>query len=169
MTSQILTICRILEGVRAKNLEATILFIDFSKTSDSIHRGKMEQILLTYGLAIMMLYKTTKLKVRSLDGDTVYFDIEAGVLLGDTLAPYLFIVCLDNVLRKYEKNFDGNYTRMLRAIMNKSWRQRSTKQQLHGNLPLVTKTIQVRLTIDVRHCWGSGDELLSDILLWTPS
>ena len=35
----------------------------------------------------------------SLDGDTEYFDIVAGVLQGDTLAPYLFIICLDYVLR----------------------------------------------------------------------
>ena len=58
-TSQILTICQILEGVRAKNLETT-LSVDFTKAYDSIHRGKMEQILLAYGLpketitAIMM-------------------------------------------------------------------------------------------------------------------
>ena len=49
MTSQILTIPRILD-VRAKNLEATILFVDFSKAFDSTHRGKMEQILFAYGL-----------------------------------------------------------------------------------------------------------------------
>ena len=49
-TSLILTIRRVLEGVRAKNFEATLLFADFSKTFDSIHRGKMEQILLAYGL-----------------------------------------------------------------------------------------------------------------------
>ena len=48
-TSQILTIRRILEGVRVKNLQATILFVDFTKAFDSIHRGKMEQILLAYG------------------------------------------------------------------------------------------------------------------------
>ena len=77
-TSQILTIRRILEGVRSKNLQATILFVDFAKAFDSIHRGKMEQILLAYGLpketvaAIMMLYRNTKVKVRSLDGDTDY-------------------------------------------------------------------------------------------------
>ena len=65
----------------------------------------MEQILLAYGLpketiaAIMMLYKNTKVKVRSLNGDTDYFDIVAGVLQGDTLAPYLFIICLDYMLR----------------------------------------------------------------------
>ena len=46
-TSQILTIRRILEGVRAKKLEATISFVDFNKAFDSIHRGKMEQILLS--------------------------------------------------------------------------------------------------------------------------
>ena len=104
-TSQILTIRRILEGVRAKNLQATLLFVDFTKAFDSIHRGKMELILLAYGLpketvaAIMILYKNTKVKVRSPDGDTEYFDIVAGVLQGDTLAPYLFIICLDYVLR----------------------------------------------------------------------
>ena len=65
----------------------------------------MEQILLAYGLpketiaAIMMLYKNTKIKVCSLDGDTDCFDIVAGVLQGDTLTPYLFIICLDYVLR----------------------------------------------------------------------
>ena len=65
----------------------------------------MEQILLAYGLpketiaAITILYRNTKVKVRSPDGDTEYFDIVAGVLQGDTLTPYLFIICLDYVLR----------------------------------------------------------------------
>ena len=65
----------------------------------------MEQILLAYGLpeetvaAIMILYRNTKVKVRLPDGDTEYFDIVIGVLQGDTLAPYLFIICLDYVLR----------------------------------------------------------------------
>ena len=47
----------------------------------------------------MILYRNTKVKVRTPDGDTEYFDIVAGVLQGDTLAPYLFIICLDYVLR----------------------------------------------------------------------
>ena len=47
----------------------------------------------------MILYRNTKVKVRSPDGDTEYFDIVAGVLQGDTLALYLFIICLDYVLR----------------------------------------------------------------------
>ena len=101
MVSQILTIRRILEGERTKNLQATILFVDFLKVFDTIHRGKIEQILLTYALpketvaAIMMLYGNTKVKVRSPDGNTDYIDIGVGVLQGNTLAPYLFIICLD--------------------------------------------------------------------------
>ena len=47
----------------------------------------------------MMLYRNTKVKVHSLDGDTDYFDIIADVLQGDTLASYLFITCLDYMLR----------------------------------------------------------------------
>ena len=88
-----------------KNREATISFVDISKTFDSIPRGKMEQILLAYSLpqetveAIMMLYKNTKVKVRSLDQDRDYFDLVAGVQQGDTLARYLFIICLDYVFR----------------------------------------------------------------------
>ena len=331
-TSQILTIHRILEGVRAKNLQATLIFVDFTKAFDSIHRGKMEQILLAYGIpketvaAITILYRNTKVKVRSPDGDTEYFDIVAGVLQGETLASYLFIICLDYVLRtsidkirengfeltkkrsrrypattitdadyaddiailantpdqaetllhsleraaasiglyvnahkteymcynqtgdistlegtplklvdkftylgssvestekdiktrltkawtainrlsiiwksdladkmkrsffqavvtsillygctawtltkRLEKKLDGNYTRMLRAILNKSWRQHPTRHQLYGHLPPITKSIQVRRTRHAGHCWRSRDELIRDVLLWTPT
>ena len=65
----------------------------------------MEQILLAYSLpketvaVIIILYRNNKVKVRSPDGNTEYFDIVAGVVQGDMLAPYLFIICLDYVLR----------------------------------------------------------------------
>ena len=327
-TLQILIIRRILEGVRAKNLQATLLFFDFTKTFNSIHRGKMEQILLAYGLpketvaAITILHRNTKVKVRSPDGDTEYFDIVAGVLQGDTLAPCLFIICLDYVLRtsidkirvngfeltkksrryptktitdtddivllantpnqaetllhsleraaagfglhvnahkteymcynqtgnistldgtslklvdkftylgnsisstekdidtrltkawkaidrlsmiwksdltdkmkcsffqaavvsillyecttwtltkRLKKKLDGNYTRILSTILNKSWRQHPTRHQLYVHLPPITKTIQVKRTRHAGHCWRSKDELISDVLLWTPA
>ena len=326
--SQILTIRRIFEGVRAKNLQATLIFVYFTKAFGSIHRGKMEQILLAYGMlketvaAITILYRNTKVKVRSPDRDTEYFDIVAGVLQGDTLAPYLFIICLDYVLRtsidkirengfelmkkrsrrypattitdadyaddiailaitpdqtetllhslelaaagiglyvnahktehmcynqtgdistlegtplklvdkftylgssvestekfidtrltkawtainrlsiiwksdltdKMKRSFfqaavtsillygcttwtltkqlDGNYPRMLRTILNKSWRQHPTRHQLYGHLPPITKTIQVRRTRHAGHCWRSRDELIRYVLLWTPT
>ena len=286
-----------------------------------LHRWKMEQILLAYGLpketevAITILYRNTKVKVYSPDGDTEYFDIVAGVLQGDTLAPYLFIICLDKIrengfeltkkrsrrypaktitdaddiallantpnqaetqqhsleraaagiglhvnahkteymcynetgdistldgtslklvdkftylgssvsstendidtrltkawtaidrlsiirksdltgkmkrsffqaavvsillygcttwtpTKRQKKKLDGNYTRMLRAILNKSWQQYPTRHQLYGHLPPVTKTIQARRTRHAGHCWRSRDELIRDVLLWTPT
>ena len=70
---------------------------------------------------------------------------------------------------RLEKKLDGNYTRMLRAILTKSWQQHPTRHQLYGHLPPITKTIQVWRTRHVGHCWRSRDELISDILQWTPT
>ena len=71
--------------------------------------------------------------------------------------------------KRLEKKLDGNYIRMLRAILNKSWRQHPTRHQLYGHLPSIAKTIQVRRTRHARHCWRSKDELISDVLQWTPT
>ncbi len=68
--------------------------------------------------------------------------------------------------KRAEKKLDGNYTRMLRAILNKSWRQHPTRQQLYGQRPPITK---VRRTRHAGHCWRSRDELISDALQWTPT
>ena len=54
------------------------------------------------------------------------------------------------------------------SILNKSWRQHPTRHQLYGHLPPITKTIQVRRARYAGHCWRSKDELISDVLLWTP-
>ena len=70
---------------------------------------------------------------------------------------------------RLKKKLDGNYTRMLRAILNKFWRQHPTRHQLYDHLPPITKTIQVRRTRLAGHCWKSKDELISDVLLWTPA
>ena len=71
--------------------------------------------------------------------------------------------------KRREKKLDGNYTRMLRAILNKSWRQHPTRHQLYGHLPPITKTMQVRRTTHAGHYRRSRDELISDVLLWTPT
>ena len=68
-----------------------------------------------------------------------------------------------------EKKLDSNYTRMLRAILTKSWRQHPTKQQLYSHLPPITKTVKVKQTRHAGHCWRSRDKLISDVPLWTPS
>ena len=65
MVAQILTLCYVLEGVKSKNLPAVLTFIDFQKAFDSIHRGKLMEILKAYGVpeeivkAIEVLYVNT--------------------------------------------------------------------------------------------------------------
>ena len=59
--------------------------------------------------------------------------------------------------KRLEKKLDGNYTRMLRAILNKSWQQHPKRHKLYGHLPSITKTIQVR---HAGHCWRSRDEFM---------
>ena len=68
--------------------------------------------------------------------------------------------------KRMKKKLDGNYTGMLRAILNKSWRQHPTKHQLYGHLPPITKTIKVRRTRHAGHCWRSRDELIRDVIPW---
>ena len=80
--------------------------------------------------------------------------------------------CTTWMLTKHmEKNLDGNYSRMLQAILNKSWRQHPTKPQVYGHLPPITKTIQVRWTKYVGRCWRSRDKLMwhtpVDPFTWT--
>ena len=67
--------------------------------------------------------------------------------------------------KRLEKKLDGNYTRMLHAILNKSWRLHPTRHQLYGHLPPITKTIQVRRTRHAGHCWRSRDELITCTLM----
>ena len=62
-----------------------------------------------------------------------------------------------------EKKLDGNYTKMLHAVLNKSW-----KQQLYSHLPHITKTTQVRWARYAEHCWRRKDKVISNVLLWTP-
>ena len=80
-----------------------------------------------------------------------------------------YLTSLWTLTKRLEKKLDGNFTRMLRAILNKSWRQHPTRHQLYGHLPPITKTIQVRWTRHAGHCWRSRDELIRDVLLWTPT
>ena len=68
-----------------------------------------------------------------------------------------------------EKRLYDKFTRMLRAILNRPWKQHPTKQQLYGQPPPNTKTIQIRRTRHAGHSWRSKDERISDVLLWNPS
>ena len=103
--AQILSIRRILEEMRRLNKEVTICFVDFRKAFDSISRDLMFEILPLYGIpsiivdAVRSVYTNTSATIITPDGETDQFNIVAGVLQGDTLAPFLFIVVLDYVLR----------------------------------------------------------------------
>ena len=78
-------------------------------------------------------------------------------------------LCTTWTLTKRLEKLDGNYTRMLRAILNKSRQQHPTRHQQYGHLPPITKTIQARRTRHAGQCWRSKTELVSDVLLWTPA
>ena len=79
-TAHILALRRVIENVKRKHLKAVILFVDFSKAFDSVHRGKMLKILKAYDIpdqlvqAIDKLYESTRAKVVSPDGETEYFN-----------------------------------------------------------------------------------------------
>ena len=66
--------------------------------------------------------------------------------------------------KRLEKKQDSSYTRILRAILNKSWRQYPTRHQLYGHLPPITKTIRVTRTRHARYCRRSKEELISVFL-----
>ena len=65
--------------------------------------------------------------------------------------------------KRMEKKVNGNYSRMLRTSPG------DTKQLLYGHLPPITKTIKIRRTRNVGHCWRTRVELISDVPQWTPS
>ncbi|MCP4493478.1 MAG: hypothetical protein GY820_40160, partial [Gammaproteobacteria bacterium] len=115
-TSHILGLRRIFEGARDKNLTAVMLFIDFKKAFDSVHRGLLMKILLAYGIPhqivslIEGMYTNTIAKVITDDGLTEAFLILAGVIQEDTLAPYLFIIVIDYIMRTTLKGRDIGFT-----------------------------------------------------------
>ena len=87
-TAHMLALRRLIdhEGVKSHNLKAFLVFTDFKKAFDSVHEGRVLQILRAYDIpekqidAIGLLYQGTK--ARTLDGETDFFEIQAGVLQG---------------------------------------------------------------------------------------
>ena len=63
------------------------------------------------------------------------------------------------------KKLDQNYTRMLPAVLNKSWKQHLTKWLLYGHLLPILQIIQIRRVRHAGHCWRNKDELISNVLL----
>lgn len=103
---QILAIRRIIEELKVSKRRGTIIFVDFSKAFDSVNRAAMIHILHNYGLpvqiveAIAIMYESPTSFVQSHDGPTKEFNTTAGILQGDTLAPFLFVIVVDYALRQ---------------------------------------------------------------------
>ena len=112
-TSHILALRRIVEELKNHDMEAVLTFIDFRKTFHCIDRSRMFQILEAYGIppdvvvAIRVMHENTSAVVITPEGETEQFPIDTGVLQGDPLAPFLFIVCLDYALRSAITDSDG--------------------------------------------------------------
>ena len=70
--------------------------------------------------------------------------------------------------KRLENKLNGTYTRMLRAILNIHWSTCSSKERLYGNLVQITLVIKQRRTRFAGHCYRSNDELVCDLILWTP-
>ena len=120
-TSHILALRRIVEELKNHDMEAVLTFIDFRKAFDSINREKMLQILEAYGIppdvvyAIRVMYEDTSAVVITPEGETDAFYINTGVLQGDPLAPFLFVICLDYALRSSITETDGLTLRCRRS------------------------------------------------------
>ena len=105
-TQHVLALRRVFEQCRLKQgTRCVSVCIDYSKAFDSISRSMMQKILLAYGIPekvvrmIMRLYNGSKAHVMTADGPSDEFDITAGVLQGDTLAPFIFVIVMDWVMR----------------------------------------------------------------------
>ena len=88
------------------------------------------------------------------------------------------MVCRNgNICETRSFRFLNGWRRNLTATTQECWEQywtspgdnNPTRHQLYGHLPPITKTIQVRRARHAGHCWRSKDELVSDVLLWTPT
>ena len=113
-TSHILALHRIVEEMKNHDMEAVLTFIDFRKAFDCIDCSRMFQILEAYGISpdvvaaiYRVMYENTSAVVITPEGETEQFPIDTGVLQGNPLAPFLFIVCLDYALRSAITDSDG--------------------------------------------------------------
>ena len=154
---QILAIRRIIQECRIGNRSAAIVFVDFSKAFDSINREALFHILGLYGIpdplvkAIKLLYDNSFSRVQTIDGLTEFFETLIGVLQGDTLAPFLFIVVLDYVLRN-SMSLDQGLTiepRRSRRVLG----VKATDLDFADDLALLSDTIEQaeKLLHDLEH------------------
>ena len=161
----IIVLRRIIEGVKHKHLSAVITFIDFRKEFDTLHRVN---ILTAYVIpnklvqVIGVTYASTRARVTSPDGVTEFFDILTGVLQGDTLAPFLFVIVLDYALRKA---IDSREEELGFTLVPRKSRQVSpvtiTDMNFADDIALISNTVEQaqELLLSVEECLKVGLQL----------
>ena len=109
-SGQIFALRPIIEEAQINYIPAVLDFVDLRKSFDSVSRERLFDILIAYGVpqeiikAIRAAYTNTTAQVITEDDNNEFFSIEAGVLQGDKLAPYLFIIFIDYMMRTSTKN-----------------------------------------------------------------
>ena len=94
------------EGIKRYEINAVIIYIDFKKAFDGIGRGKILEMLAACDIpstiinAMALFYVKTEARIITLDGETEFFKISKGVIEGDILSPFLFIINLYYVMRQ---------------------------------------------------------------------
>ena len=112
---QIYALRRIFEGVAYKKIPLVATFVDFKKAFDSVNRARLFEIMQLYGIpdklidAVKKLYNGSKAVVAVNGKISESFEVTSGVLQGDVLAPFLFILVMDYVLMRSEEQYGFEY------------------------------------------------------------
>ena len=131
-----------------KHKELTLCFVDFRKAFDLISRQAIFNILPLYGIpkpiveAIKSLYINTEATVITPDGETEFFEITAGVLQGDTLAPFIFIIVLDYILRLSLSNLNDRGLQIQPRRSQRYRAQHLTDLDFADDLALITELVE---------------------------
>ena len=90
----------------------------------------------------------------------------------------LFVSTVESVLlygceawtlsEKLERKINGSYTRLLRAALGYSWRDKITNETLYGDLPQVSVKIKTRRLKLAGHIHRHTEEAANKLLMWTP-
>lgn len=143
---QICALRRIFEGVKHKKIPLVATFVDFKKAFDSVNRARLFEILSLYGIpdklidAIKKLYDRSKAVVSINGKQSESFDVTTGVLQGDVLAPFLFILVMDYVLGRSERQYGFEY-KPRRSIRNPA--QRISDLDFADDIVLLENSIRV--------------------------
>ena len=146
--SQILCLRRLIEESDLSKLDLSLIFVDFSKAFDSVNRTKMFEILELYGIphefisAIKVLYTNSLSKILTSDGETSPFETLGGILQGDTLAPFLFIIVVDYVLRVSVDNKTQDGVQLILKLSTRHQTKFLTDTDFADDIALISRSIK---------------------------